>query len=233
MKTLPILIALSLTITANAALDAFKLVRKPKLNESYTYKQTLTLEDTEGKMDIIGEITEKITKLNENGSYLAEVTDKTEKIKVEGEELEIGEESVHTATTLATGELELVEADDDPSEDGTYRFSNLTSLIYPKEEVNVGATWTHAFKEDSKKGTKDAEVTYKVESEEKLMGFDAVKVSLVGKEKAGSKPFSTAGTVWVRKSDGLMLKFEVEMKNLPIDDEEVIDAAKVVMELKV
>ena len=96
------------------------------------------------------------------------------------------------------------------------RTGQLSNFVVPGKAVKVGDSWEHAVKGDTKKGTVDAKITYKLLAEEKIGKLDCFKVKMNGNETAGTTPASMESTVWLSKDALVMVRVESKWINVPI-----------------
>jgi hypothetical protein len=58
---------------------------------------------------------------------------------------------------------------------------------------------------------------------EKVGGDDAVAIRLQSKESGGAKAMSADGTFWINTANGMVVKFDVDIKNFPLDSRAIVD----------
>ena len=206
------LAALGLAAISLAAFDGITIKRTPKEGEVHKYKQV-------GKFDVGGQnfdfeavASQKITKVETNGNYSVE--EKTSDVKLNGQEAPEGA-GPGGSTTTYTPKGEVVEIKGDQVEANTYRFANLALFIVPDKELNAGDKWNYDVKEDKKTGAVAAKATYTFIGEDKVGGVDSLKISFSVKE-SGADAASSEGTLWMRKSDFVLIKLNAKWTNAPV-----------------
>jgi hypothetical protein len=108
------------------------------------------------------------------------------------------------------------------------RLANLTVLVWPDKQVDVGSKWTSKSAADKDSGLFETEYAFEVIAREKLLGYDTLKISSVIKENGGDA--TCISTTWVDVKTGLTIKSSGEMKNVPIHGTPM--DAKYVLEMK-
>jgi len=196
-----------------AAYDGFSLKRTLKAGDVLKYKQT-------GKFDIQGQqfefeavATEKIVKVEDNGSYVQ--NESTGDMKINGMEVPPGQGAPGASTTTYSPKGEITEIKTEQMDANTYRFANMALFILPENDVKAGDTWTYEVKADEKKGIVAAKAKYTFVGEEKVGKDDCLKVKSNVTE-TGSSPASSDGTVWIRKSDKVMVKMVAKWADVPV-----------------
>lgn len=203
----------ALSVAAFAVQDGIALKRTAKAGESIKYrlKADVDLGGTEAAFSTL--VTEKVSKVESNGTYVIESSQSDGKVSFGGQEMEMPA-SVQTITYKATGEI--VEIKAEQVDASVYRTANLTSFIVGDKPVKVGDTWTTEIKKDEKTGAAAAKGTYKVEAEEKIGDYECYKVKYSTKEVDGGEAAAVSeSTSWISKKDGSMVKSEGTWKNMP------------------
>jgi len=201
------------------AQDALTLVWKPSVGmvNKYKVEVTSTMDMGDGqphKVVVNFNITEKVLKIRDDGNIELEATQGDMAIIVDGQELGAGMPS-QTSITVVKPNGETVErkVENAPGMDNP-RLEESFTFIYPDKPVRTGDTWTRKVKADSKRGTVDAETTYKYEGIETVNDQQLWKVSYQFKETGGDMPFTVSGIVWLSPKDGTLVKGEYTMKNV-------------------
>lgn len=213
LKMLAIL-AVAASATAFAAFDGFSVGRKPKEGDTANYRMTADVDF--GGMAIKAKflVTEKVTKVEADGSYNLEQQQLEGTIDLNGQTQDMPAGSgPSTMTYSKDGSLLKVEGGEATPD--SFRMANLGVMHDPGHTVNVGDTWTYEIKADSKTGAVAAKAEFKLVGEEKVGTFDCLKISRVVKETEGTDPASSDGTVWISKEDGSSVKEEGKWMNAP------------------
>jgi hypothetical protein len=117
-----------------------------------------------------------------------------------------------TITKSATGELLKIEGEH--VDESVYRAEDLEVLVLPGKPVAPGSNWSFEIKENKETGAVAAKAAYTFVKEEKVEGLKTLKIKYHVKE-AGAGGASTDGTIWVSKSDMLMVKQVTKWTNVP------------------
>lgn len=212
----------AMALTALAVQDAVTLKRAPKVGETIKYHIKAELEIPQmGAAEMNATISEKVTKVSENGEYVIESSMAEGKVSFPGGEMDIPEQGATTTTFNALGAvLSLKDPSGDPN---AMRLANLQSITFPTTALKVGDTWSTSTKKDDK-GSVDGKGDYKVEALEKVGEFDTMKISGTFKETGGEAPASSTGTFWVNVKDGTLVKLMGNIKNAPYPQVGPLDA---------
>jgi len=223
MKTRLIAPLLLIPALVFAAVADFPLKRTVKVGDSVKYSHTFVIEEEGEKIEISGETVTTVKKINDDGSLEIEDSNKTTKMTMSGEVIDMSDEEADVSTSVQSpsgGILSVSDFDDDPM---TFRISQATSFRYPEKAVEKGGKWEVDFKADAKRKTPAATAIFELEGPDSYQGFKCFKVKYTYRETEGNDPTTTKGSFWIREEDGLELKAELEVKNLPMDEETQLD----------
>jgi len=161
-------------------------------------------------------IDEKILTLGPSGDYQAEITQRVGKVDWAGELLPSTQETVTERFRVGAGG-DVLEAKFGGNDSGWgARVLELEEVAVPYKILTKGQTWSHDFTANGQIGTVAAHGEYAVEDEEERDNAPAFKISIKVKETQGASPASSEGTVWLRKSDGVCLGFELTLHNAAV-----------------
>ena len=197
---------------AIAAVDAITLKYAPKVGDDLKYKMTGQVQIMGTQADISADFEYKVTKVDTDGSYTIESSQKNMQVSAMGQTMN-PPDSKDTTVSKANGEIiDYQTENQDPS---AWRMAELNSFVYPDKPVNVGDSWQSKVVADPKKGTVAATCDYKVDSLEKVGNHDTAKIKVSYKETEGSDPASSDGFVWLDTKDGAVVKSEANWANVP------------------
>jgi len=197
-----------------AVIDGYSFKRTPKEGETHKYKQTGKFEAGGMEIEYEAKSTQKVTKVEADGSYAEEST--TSDVKMNGQEPPEGAAGGgQKTTTKFSAKGEVVEIKNEQVSAEAYRFANLAIFISPETDIKVGDSWSYEVKEDKKTGAAAAKATYTLTGEDKVGTVDALKLKFVIKETAADGA-SSEGTIWVSKADYTLLKTVAKWTNAPI-----------------
>ena len=202
----------ALAVVALAGTQAVALKRVVKAGDKATYAMKINLDYMGTPVDVTFNTVHTVTKVNDDGSYVASEEQKDTVVMVDGQEI-AGEDEASTITYAKDGSIIKIEAN--VSTGDGYRLANLSTTLWPTAPVDVKSKWERSIKGDSAKGTFDVVHSYEVLARERLLGFETFKIAYNAKE-TGSGTASTAGTIWLDVKTGLPVKIEGEMKSVPI-----------------
>lgn len=212
----------AMALTALAVQDAVTLKRAPKVGETIKYHIKAEMEVPQvGTGEMNATVTDKVSKVSENGEYAIESTMTEGKFVYPGGEFDIPEQGASTTTYNPQGAiLSLKEPSNDPS---SRRLANMNAISFPSTPVKVGDTWKTVVKKDDQ-GSVDAEGSYKVEGSEKVGEYETLKITGTYKETSGEAPASASGTFWINVKDGTLVKMVGAIKNAPYPTVGPLDA---------
>ncbi len=209
-----------------AAVDGLIVKRQAKEGQtnSLRLKAQFELQGIEATYTALA--TEKITKVDTDGTITLEASQMDGKATFNGQDVDLGKnpQKPYTVVYNADGTMKEISGFGDLSSSGAndpnttqnaYRFENLDMVVDPGHPVNVGDTWTYEVKPDAKLGTVAAKAEYKVLAEEKVGSVDAIKIHAVVKETGGESAASMDSMVWLDKTDGSVVKKESKLVNAP------------------
>ena len=204
----------ALAVVAFAGTQAVALKRIVKAGDTAAYGMKLKLDFQGTPVDVSFDTVSTVTKVNDDGSYVATEENKNMVVIVSGQEMPGAGEDEKTTTTYAKdGSVIKIEASVSTGDE--HRLANLSTTLWPTKPVDVKSKWEGSIKGDSAKGTFDVVHSYEVLAREQLLGYDTFKVAFNAKE-SGAGTASAAGTIWLDVKTGLPIKVEGEMKSVPI-----------------
>lgn len=164
--------------------------------------------------EYMADITEKVVKVGDDGSFVYEVKTDNQVINVGGAEQPAGDAQTGKMHYSKTGLISKIESD--AMDESQYRFANTSTFIYPSEPQDVGSKWSHKEPANKDKGTVNTEFHYELVAFEKLGNRNTAKVKYDIKETEGSTPVSSVGHFWIDTSNGVIAKSQGEVKNAPV-----------------
>lgn len=207
------LLALS---TIALAADGFTVGWKPKEGDAYRYTMKADLDLGGNPIPLTATLTEKITKVETDGSYTVESSQIEGKVSLNGKEQDIPNGSPTSIIFKASGEVSKVVGDASAATPNSYRMANLSMIFDPGKPVAVGDAWFHEIKPDAATGAVGIRADYKLIGEEKIGAIDTLKIKATLKETTGDVPGSSDETVWVDKANGSTVKIEAKWVNAPV-----------------
>lgn len=186
---------------------------KYKVGDTFVYKMAGNFEamGMEGAMS--GTTTSRVIEVQENGNIVMESSTGAMMVEVMGEQMELPEMPTVQMVMSPNGELVSYSGGDPMMMEGYGRTANMNSFIWPTGPVKIGDTWSHTFEANRETGGVAATVTYKVLEETRVLGAEALAISLEFKETATGGG-SVSGVIWIEIGTGVMLQTDVEMRNV-------------------
>jgi hypothetical protein len=215
VKFLGLAAVAALSLTALAVQDSLILKHAAKVGDVAKYRLKSEMEAQGMPMTFNAVITDKITKVADNGDFTVESKMSEAKIDVGGNEMDISGQTGGPTTTVFKLSGEVISVTSDTSDPNAYRMANLQSMRLPTTALKVGDTWTVDIKKDDK-GAVDAKGSYKIEARETIGGHDTFRIHESLKESIDKDPASAEGTVWIDVKDGSLVKMLGTMTNAPI-----------------
>jgi len=201
----------ALSLAAAAMQDGVVLKRTAKVGDAIKYRLKADLDYKGSTLSFSSLITEKVTKVAADGTYMIESKTSEGKVAYQGDTTN-QLDSTSTVTFKANGQLVLYIAElDDPN---IYRMVNLQSFHFSPNLVKVGDSWDVAIPKDDR-GSVDAGGTCKVEAQEKVLGHDTYRIHVLLKESIDKDPASVDATYWVDPKDGSVVELTGTWTNAP------------------
>ncbi len=125
----------------------------------------------------------------------------------------------NTTSYFSDGTVDTIVEGADPA---SYRLMNLETIKLPSAALAVGLGWSWKASADSAKGTLPVEAYYKVTEDGAYEGIPAWRIEFSSRELSPNaaieqtKLATMEGTIWLRKSDLLMLSVSDEGTYLPV-----------------
>lgn len=217
MKPLRSLLPISLLFLglglAQATQDSLSVTRKVKVGGTlkYSMQMTLTFQGIEAKGSAT--VTEKVVKVESDGSYLIEQSTTEGKLAFQGQSTALPN-SVGTMKFKANGEI--LEINSPELDEGTSRREHLTVFVAPAEGVKAGHKWSFEVKAAALNANTPGRADYECLGIEKLEGVDAIAIRFSYAETKGDQPASCTGKLWVSPEDGALLKADYDYKAAPL-----------------
>lgn len=226
-RTLPALIVFGVAALAFAA-DGFDLSRRSAVDSVAKFRQEISYTIEDESISFVQEATERVTAIDaENGDITLQVNVVMKSLRVADEEIPLdGEEPAEdelTAILRRNGELRSLSPKDSPADEEEeqafregVRVAAMGGVVAPDRRVRIGEVWNHEIAAREKEGLVAASLRFEAVAEETVQGKPALKVRVTGRESEGSAPIEVEGHHWISVENGLVLKYDLEMKNLPL-----------------
>lgn len=200
----------ALSLTAMAIQDGNILKRVAKVGDVLKYRLKADLEANGQAATFTALITEKVTKVADNGDITTESTESEGKVKLGDTDMDQPGTGTETLVSSSLGKvLTITSEQPDP-----YRMANLQSMQFPGKALKVGDSWETEVKKDDK-GSIPAKGSYKIEAQEKVGDVDAFRIKGGIKETVGEQPAGIDGTYWISVKDGSLIKMSGTFTNAP------------------
>lgn len=207
------LVALVALAAVALAQDSFKLRRTPTVGETVTMRLTADVEVMGMNAVFTAKVTEKVTKVDENGNYTVESTQGEGKVKFGDQEMDAPAGT--PTTTLYSAGGEVLEMTGDQVNADAFRIANLSAINVPDKAFAKGDKHDYEIKASEKNGNTAGKGSLEVLGTEKVGDWDTIKIKYTYKETSGAEPAEGSGTIWLSAKDKSMVKYEGEYKNAP------------------
>jgi hypothetical protein len=204
----------ALSLTAMAVQQGITLKRSSKVGEISKYRLKAEMDYQGTPIVFSALVTEKVTKVADDGQYTIESGTSEGKVNMGGNEMDAGGQGPGTSVTTFKSTGEVVSITADQSDPNMYRMANLQSLQFPGTVLKVGDSWNVAIKKDDH-GSVDAKGSYKVEAQEKVGDYDTYRIHGTMKESIDKDPASVDATYWINVKDGTLVKLTGTWTNAP------------------
>ena len=180
--------------------DSFELFERDRLTAAYL---PVGLKFT---------IRERMLSKEQNGDFRIEVSMRTDGVNWAGEPL-MSSKEVNKESFLVSASGQVVEATLAKYDEGWGTRSFHLQEAPLVSDRKVGDTWTIDFKKNESTKAVAAHGEYRYTRDTDLAGIDAMEIEIQVKELSGVAPATSAGTVWLRKSDHLPIGFRLKITN--------------------
>ena len=206
----------ALIIASARASDGHPLRITASVGEVHKYRLTATVTLAGKEAHLTASVTDKVTKVDENGDITTEESRTNVKVEFDGREVTGTDGPPILIVTRNDGTMEGIKgAPDNPN---FVRLTNIETLKLPDFALDKDKAWSYDVAPDGKTGAVKAHSDYKVAGSETVDGIDCWKISVQARELSGDHPASAESTVWLAKSDGLKVKSESRGTDLPSPD---------------
>jgi hypothetical protein len=203
----------ALSLTAIAIQEGVVLKRVAKVGDAVKYRMKADMDMAGMPVSFSALISEKVTKIADNGDITTTSQQSEMKVKVGDQEIEPPSQGAQTTITTASGKVLSITADQtDPN---MYRMGNMQAMRFPDKALKVGDSWDVTIPKDDK-GSVEAKGTYKIEAQEKVGDIDTFRIKGALKETGGQDPASIDGTFWISIKDGNLVKMQGTFTNAPL-----------------
>ncbi len=214
-KLTTVMIACALALASPAVQDEIVLKRVAKAGDVTKYRMKADLDYKNSTLSFTGLITEKITKVADDGQYTVESKTSEGKVTFAGAQMESGSHGEGDTVTTFRSNGQIVTIISDQDDPNLYRRANLQSLQLPPAPLKVGGTWEVQIKKDDR-GVNEAKGTFKLEGREKLLDtYDTYRIHGMIKESIDKDPVSVDATYWVNVADGALIQLKGKWTNAP------------------
>jgi hypothetical protein len=224
-----LLLAFALVAVAAFALASqdFSVARKPRAGDLLRYRMEADTTVSGQRVKFVGTIQERILEVRPDGAYVIERTQTDGSIEVAGERIVMPPQNPTRTVRGAAGELLDIEGTMVGPQ--SFRMEHLGSILPPTRNVRIGDSWTHEIRSDVRAGGIAARAEYTVLEEERLEGWDTLKIRATVRETSGDRPAAVESTIWIDRADGTMVRSESNWTNAPFPGTVVPAAATVTM----
>lgn len=205
------------------------LRKAPLVGETARYKMKAELEfigigASAGSGTVTAVATEKITKIEADGTYMVESSTSAVAADVDGTPIKGADQPPMTTVFRANGDILSVRGEKIGSAE--YRIANLNAFRPPDKPVKAGDSWSRDIAADPKTGMVAAKASFTFEAMEKVGEINAAKIKYTYAEAMEKDAATVEGYFWIRE-DGSMLKCELKVKNMPMPSSAVKVNAKI------
>ena len=207
-------VLLAAAVGASALVADYTFAHTPKVGAVAKYKMQGVFDFEGQEITFMASTTNKIVKVNDDGSYVIEENQTDAKVVFGGQEMDAPTGGPTTSKISADGRI--LDIQGDMVDSSAYRTAMMSSFFKPAKGVKMGESWTVDVKGDDKLGSVDAKATYTIEAEETVGAWKCVRVKYDVKETKGQIPAGSNGLVWISLEDGEMVKVQGVWKDVPV-----------------
>ncbi len=214
-------IALFAAIATARMQEPVTLKWDPKVGQQTEHQMDVTVSFDMGGMPgtvDFGFITvSKITKI-EGDQVTSEGSMRDFKMTMNGQEMDTGDAAAMEAekvVVVAKKNGEII-SDSTPEEiGGGVRQQRMNAFIFPEKPIKIGDSWSQDFPADKELNLQSSKAKWTLVGSEQKLGYDTWKITNVWAEMDDTATgMSTMGTIWLRKSDGILVATEQKFENV-------------------
>jgi hypothetical protein len=204
----------ALSLTALAMQSAAILKRVAKTGDVAKFRMKADIDYQGSAVSFTGLITEKVTKVAEDGQYTIESATTEGKVNFAGAEMATDAQGSSASTSVFKSNGEIVSIAAEQSDPNLLRLANLLSLRFSSNAVKVGDSWEIAIAKNEQ-GAVEAKGVCKLEAQEKVGERDTYRIHGTLKETIEKEPAAVDATYWVDVKDGSLVKLTGTWTNAP------------------
>jgi hypothetical protein len=204
----------ALSLTALAIQDATILKHVAKAGDIAKFRMQADIEFQGNAVTFKGLVTEKITKVAEDGQYTVESSTSEGKVTYAGTEKPTDGQGTAPSVTVYKSTGEIVSVTTEQSDPNFLRLANLQALRFSTNPVKIGDSWEFAIPK-SEQGAVEAKGTCKLEAQEKVGLIETYRIHSVLKETGDKEPAGVDATYWIDIKDNSLVKMTATFTNAP------------------
>ncbi len=205
----------ALSLTALAIQEGVILKRTPKVGDQAKYHLKAEFEANGQPSSFSATITDKVTKVADNGNYTVESATSEARVNLGGTDIDPGDSANQLTTTTFSKSNEVISVESSQADPAQMRMANMQNIKFPDTPLKVGDSWTIEIKKGDKGGN-PVKGKFTVEGRETIGGFDSLKIRGSAKETIEQDPMGMEGTYWISVKDASLVKAVGTITNAPI-----------------
>lgn len=194
--------------------QSYTLKFNGKEGDVMKYKLVIELDFGGQAVVATGSSTNKITKIEADGTRSIESTSGDLNVKFGEQEMTMP--GLPPVTTVHKANGELVEVKGDGADADAYRRARLQSFVNPDKAVKVGDKWSFEQKSSKFNGVGAGKTEVEVLAVEKVGDHETLKLKITFKENGSDSALEATGTLWISTKDGELVKSVMNVKNYPV-----------------
>jgi hypothetical protein len=203
--------------------ESHSLLIKVQPGDMARYSVKMVFSDGAQKIEMTGMAQDRITKVEEDGTFTNEHVLAGVRLKIQDQEIDVTDEKRQTSIYKNTGEIVEILG----TSPGDNRFAYVTSIVVPTTPIKDGETWT---RELTPKGGKAVKLEFQAIGSEKVGNHEAVKIKFKSTETSGPKPVKAEGHAWIATKDGRLARMQATVDGVPMGQEGKPTTVTVTME---
>ncbi|MBL8060267.1 MAG: hypothetical protein JNK63_06085 [Chthonomonas sp.] len=184
-----------------------------KVGDEINYKFEAKLEVQGVVIELSGKTMQKVTKVNEDGTWSYQSSDSGVKVKTEDGEQEL-EEGAPTKVEMGSDRVITKYGDGGDEDASSIRLMLLETVKKPEKPIQVGDKWSATLTYKGKE-TVPVKAQYEAIALEKIGEWETMKVKVEASEAEGEVKASSSGFVWITLADGFSAKEELKISKAP------------------
>jgi hypothetical protein len=190
------------------------LTRRPSQDDEIRYQYDVTVFEEEAQTRLQAVQIERVTAVDDDGGFAKTVRLEDAQVTFNDQTVPMPNQPTVLQSYDSRGVIQNIVGENTSPD--VYRLEVLNTFVGMAGGHDVGDAWVLELPANGQKGWVATRGEYEFVAIEEINDEPAAKLRFDVTEKEGSLPASNTGTVWLRLSDGEILKLESSLENAPL-----------------